>query len=229
MWCLASLQLGGGPLFEPVSGGEADGAASALVVPARTTAQALGGAPAQLGLDAPRLGRPSRARRAAWRRGRGQRRGHSSGELVEDRRTVALSAAICGGDHPVGGAIEAEHLDHALRERWRKAFGGVRADAQSDSRLDVVASLTARPGGAGIGVGTSTREVVGQLRGRQPPVAACSATLALSPEPGFCSAWASSSFATACSRVISPSWPRSRFQITKPQPGFLRLFQLVQP
>ena len=92
------------------------------------------------------------------------------------------------------------------------------AQGQLGAGLRVVAPLAAGAGGPRPGPGAAGGEERRHLGGGHPVGAGTF---------GASEARASSMRAVASSRLTS--WPFSRFQMTNPQPGFLRLFQLVQP
>src|SRR5262245_6709747 len=169
---------------------------------------------------------PPRDRRGARRAGPsrapgGERRGDPGKEPRLDDLPVALPRAVRLGGDPERTAAQVQAVQQARSDVVGQPGEGGRGDDQLRAALGVVAVLASRPGGAGVAQIRALEEVGGHLlRGHDGAAAGAGAPAA--------AARASASSSTASSRVTS-GFPRGFFQITNPQPGFERLFQLVQP
>lgn len=108
-------------------------------------------------------------------------------------------------------------VEQAPRDVVGKSLERVATDDELRPRLGVVAMLAAGTGRARVAHLRALKQVPRDVL-RTHDVAVGAAPPA---------ARAASRRSAASSRVTS--WPFSRFQMTKPQPGFFRLFQLVHP
>src|SRR5262249_20598747 len=147
-----------------------------------------------------------------------------------DQGAVPLPRALGLRGEPKGPAVQAERGAEALGEILGKAVQGGARDVKLGAGLGVVPPLPARPRRAGVAPAGVVHEVPDDGLGRplrlgRGGVHRASAR-SRSGAP-FAAARACSIRSSASSRLTS--WPRSRFQTTNPQPGWLRLFQLVQP